>query len=33
MTARRIALVIVLVLLVAGSIAVGWITANWPHLN
>jgi hypothetical protein len=25
--------VIVLVLLVAGSIAVGWITANWPHLD
>jgi hypothetical protein len=33
MNARRFALVMVLILLVAGSIAVGWITANWPHLN
>jgi hypothetical protein len=33
MTAWRIALVVFLTLLVAGSIAVGWIIANWPHLK
>jgi len=31
LTRRRVLLVITVILLVAGSTAIGWLAATWPH--